>query len=237
MGADKSRGRSAGKNTKKSAPVDSGTGDQTGAASGAGGPDATTGDNKSGGVAASLLSQGASSTNKSKNQTQTVFNLHLTSLGATRDEIKRINETINELVSRAQIKQEDMTDKISLLKKLEIKFHQLVEMRKVFDFFDPNILAKQEKKIRDIIFQRNYENRQKRAKQFEIAQAAKTLQKIEKKKQLKVVKNIRNAERSKKPELEAPTTETQKTPPAKKEFRKYLGQMPENFENEMFKHQ
>ena len=75
-----------------------------------------------------------------------------------------------------------MTDKISLLKKLEIKFHQLVEMRKVFDFFDPNILAKQEKKIRDIIFQRNYENRQKRAKQFEIAQAAKTLQKIEKKK-------------------------------------------------------
>ena len=190
MGADKSRGRSPGKGAKKAAPVEPGSaGDQTGAGAlaggGSGGADGAAGgagDRSSGGVTASLLGQVASATNKSKNQTQTVFNLHLTSMGATRDEIKRINETINELVARAQIKQEDMTDKISLLKKLEIKFHQLVEMRKVFDFFDPNILAKQEKKIRDIISLRNYENRQKRAKQLKIAQDAKTLQKIEKKK-------------------------------------------------------
>ena len=53
-------------------------------------------------------------------------------LGATREDLKRINETINELVSRASVKQEDMTDKIGLLKKLEIKFHQLIELRTVF---------------------------------------------------------------------------------------------------------
>ena len=44
-----------------------------------------------------------------------------------------------------------MSDKISLLKKLEIKFHQLVEMRKVFDFFDPRTLYKREKEIKDRI--------------------------------------------------------------------------------------
>ena len=51
-----------------------------------------------------------------------VFNQYLTKHGATREEIKRINEVINELVAKAQIKQEDMSDKISLLKKIEIKF-------------------------------------------------------------------------------------------------------------------
>ena len=68
------------------------------------------------------------------------------------------------------------------------------------------------------------------------AQAAKTLQRIEKKKQLRVVKNIRNVERSNKPELQIQTSETVKTPPEVEEMRKYLGQMPENFENDMFKH-
>lgn len=80
---------------------------------------------------------------------QSPFALHLTSLGATRDEIKRINETLSKLVSHAQIKQEDMNDKVSLLKKLEIKFHQLVEMRKVFEFFDEKTLHKWEKAIKD----------------------------------------------------------------------------------------
>jgi len=58
---------------------------------------------------------------RNKNTAYSVFNLHLAKRGATREEIKRINDTINELVTRAQIKQEDMTDKIALLKKIEIK--------------------------------------------------------------------------------------------------------------------
>ncbi len=83
-------------------------------------------------------------------------------MGASNSEIKRINETINDLVSRAQIKQEDMTDKISLLKKIEVKFQHLVEMRKVFSFFDPDTLYKREKEIRDRISKESLTNRQKR---------------------------------------------------------------------------
>ena len=41
-----------------------------------------------------------------------VFNLYLLNNGATNAEVKRINETINELVRKAEIKQEDMGDKI-----------------------------------------------------------------------------------------------------------------------------
>ena len=51
------------------------------------------------------------------------------SMGASVAEVKRINETINELVRRAEIKQEDMSNKIALLKKIEVKFQNLVEMR------------------------------------------------------------------------------------------------------------
>ncbi len=43
-------------------------------------------------------------------------------MGASNAEIKRINDSINELVKRAQIKQEDMGNKIELLKKIEYKF-------------------------------------------------------------------------------------------------------------------
>ena len=116
-----------------------------------------------------------------------------------------------------------MSDKIALLKKLEIKFHQLVEMRKVFAFFDPRTLYKREKEIKDVVGLQNHENRRARAQQQSEAQAAKTLQRIEKKKQLRVVKNIRNVERSTKPELEVQTSETVKTPPEVEEMRKYLG--------------
>lgn len=96
-----------------------------------------------------------------------VFALHLMTMGATREEIKRINETLSELVSRAQIKQEDMSDKISLLKKLEIKFHKLVELRRVFDFFDQKTLHSKEKQIKDRISQEGMINRQNRQEMLE----------------------------------------------------------------------
>ena len=53
--------------------------------------------------------------------------MHLMSLGASNSEIKRINEAINELQRRAGIKIEDHADKISLLRKIEVKFQKLVE--------------------------------------------------------------------------------------------------------------
>ena len=42
-----------------------------------------------------------------------------------------------------------MTDKIGLLKKMELKFHQFLEQRTVFQFFDEKTLMKQEKEIKD----------------------------------------------------------------------------------------
>ena len=84
-------------------------------------------------------------------------------MGASNAEIKRINDSINELVKRAQIKQEDMGNKIELLKKIEFKFQNLVEMRKVFQFFDPKTLQKLEKEIKDRISEENHTNRMLRA--------------------------------------------------------------------------
>ena len=108
-------------------------------------------------------------------------------------------------------------------------------MRKVFEFFEPRVLLKQEKIIKDAIADKNYLARRNRALKLKEAQDAMTLTKIEKKKSLKVSKNIRNVERSMKPELKIQKEDTKKTPPEVEEMRKYLGQMPENFENDMFK--
>ena len=49
-----------------------------------------------------------------------VFNDYLFANGATKEDVKRIKELINQLVTRSQIKQEDMSDKVGLLKKVEI---------------------------------------------------------------------------------------------------------------------
>ena len=42
---------------------------------------------------------------------------------------------------------------MSLLKKIEVKIQKLVELRKVFDFFEPKKLAGLEKEIKDQISQ------------------------------------------------------------------------------------
>ena len=141
------------------------------------------------------------------------FGQHLAKLGGTRDQIKHINELIGQLVTRANIKQEDMTDKLSLLKKVEVKIHQLVELRTVFAFFDPKTLYAHEKEIKDKINQENYKNRRDRDMAAWRAEAAKRLAKIKKKRDLVVIKNIRNVERSTKPELQIMTNVVVKTPP------------------------
>ena len=128
-----------------------------------------------------------------------------------------------------------MTDKIGLLKKLEIKFQHLVEMRKVFAFFDSRTLLAREKEIKDKVSQENWDARRLRDEEAFQAQSLKTLQKIEGKKNLKVSKNIRMTQRSKKPELKIQNTVKDKDPPEVEEMRRYLGQMPENWEAEMFK--
>ena len=155
-------------------------------------------------------------------------------MGATNSEIKRINDSINQLVNRAQIKQEDMSDKISLLKKIEVKFQHLVEMRKVFNFFDPQTLYRKEKDIRDRIADENIANNRKREEDAWEAQAAKTRKNLERKVNLKVSKPIRDTRRSKNVEVKVRTTKTEKIRPEVEEMRRYLGHMPDNWESEMF---
>ena len=67
------------------------------------------------------------------------------------------------------------------------------------------------------------------------AVAFKAQRKIDKKQNLKVAKNIRMVVRSKKEELQVQKTEEVKTPPEVEEMRRYLGQMPEQWEGEMFR--
>ena len=123
-----------------------------------------------------------------------------------------------------------MTDKIGLLKKIEIKFQNLVEMRKVFTFFDNRLMQIQEKKIKDKIKTDDLQRRQEREREVFDAQAAKTLQKIEAKKSLKVSKNIRMVQRSKKAEVQMKTDNKVETPPEVLLMRRYFAHMPENWE-------
>lgn len=57
-------------------------------------------------------------------------------IGATREQIKRINESLNEVIQKAAVMQEDIPldrleikEQIDVLKKVEIKFAELVEKR------------------------------------------------------------------------------------------------------------
>ena len=101
--------------------------------------------------------------NQLQKRAPSVFNMHLMSLGASNTESKRINEAINELQKRAGIKTDPNSEKISLLRKIEVKFQKLVEQRMIFAFFDNNTLIKKEKEIKDLISQANYQARAKRA--------------------------------------------------------------------------
>jgi hypothetical protein len=54
---------------------------------------------------------------------------YLFEIGATKEEVDRVNQSLNKMLEAAEIKQEDMTDTISLLRKFEMKFNDLCEFR------------------------------------------------------------------------------------------------------------
>jgi len=56
--------------------------------------------------------------------------------GANKEQVGNINRLIAQLVRNAEVKQEDMSDKIELLKKVEIKFHELAEERLIRNHHD-----------------------------------------------------------------------------------------------------
>ena len=55
--------------------------------------------------------------------------MRLAEKGANKDQIKFINDKITELVNHVKIKQEDMSDKFGLLKRVETILHNLYESR------------------------------------------------------------------------------------------------------------
>ena len=56
---------------------------------------------------------------------------------------------MDDLVKKAGIKVEDKSNKVSLLRKIEVKLQKQVEKRNVFSFFDNATLLKEEKIIKD----------------------------------------------------------------------------------------
>jgi len=56
---------------------------------------------------------------------------------------------LDDLVKKAGIKVEDKSNKVSLLRKIEVKLQKQVEKRNVFSFFDNATLLKEEKIIKD----------------------------------------------------------------------------------------
>ena len=105
----------------------------------------------------------------------------------------------------------------------------------MFAFFDQKKLLQLEKEVRNQVNQANYETRRRRELANQEALAEKARQKIEKKKNLKVANNIRMMVRSKRPDFMVTTNDTETTPPEVEEMRRYLGQMTEQWEAEMFK--
>ena len=63
----------------------------------------------------------------SRGKTETALEKKLKDKGATKEQIKKINDLITSLQKSAGIEKDDMSNKIELLKQVEIEFHRLVE--------------------------------------------------------------------------------------------------------------
>ena len=161
---------------------------------------------------------------------QSALDVYLQGLGASREEIRSINYSINELVNKAQIKQENTSDKIDLLKKVEIKFHELKELRQVFDFFDSGALLEHEKNYKRAEKERVTGQIQEKNKMAEEQRQKKLEQKIEDKKNMVVAKQIRNAQRSEKPNKARKKQKSKEMPEDLVLMRRYLGIVPEDWD-------
>ena len=123
----------------------------------------------------------------------------------------------------------EINEQIDLLKKVELKFHEIVEMRKVFNFFDPEELKKNEYKIRaenktkvtNQIIERNQRDKDKKNAEVQM--------RIDYKKNLVVKKNIRATERSRKPVVHNKKTKKVEEPQSVQDMRKYVGIVPDDW--------
>jgi len=68
---------------------------------------------------------------------------------------------------------ENSSNKLALLKKIQLKLEKLMEKRKVFAFFDPDLLFKKEKEVKDTISGANQKKNIRHAQQATDAAEAK----------------------------------------------------------------
>ena len=116
-----------------------------------------------------------------------------------------------------------MGDKIALLKRIEIKFNELVELRDVFGFFNEEGLGEQEQRMRIEAKAKKTNSIQQKKLQEQANREARLQAKIEKKQNLVVAKNIPVTYRSRKPDLQNKEVEVQKVAQDVLDMRKFLG--------------
>lgn len=94
-------------------------------------------------------SMGSFAARKNAGLYSTAFNQHLDANGATREEIKSINDTIFDLIDKTRDKKEEFlstdanrnrfmtgNEMITQLKRVEIKFLEFIKSRQYFAFFE-----------------------------------------------------------------------------------------------------
>mmetsp|Transcript_10831 Transcript_10831/g.13631 ORF Transcript_10831/g.13631 Transcript_10831/m.13631 type:complete len:150 (+) Transcript_10831:2274-2723(+) len=126
---------------------------------------------------------------------------------------------------------------ITALKKVEIKFQELVEKRKVFNFFDEGSLKSHEARIKSERDELKIKNQIDKMKRLQERNQEKLQSRIDAKQKLVVTKNIRDTIRSRKPDLNIKKNETIKVPPEVEEMRRYLGIVPDDWNISATQHQ
>jgi len=144
-----------------------------------------------------------------------------------------------ELMDKARDKQEELggdrdsrfkvyseLEMINGLKRVELKFQELLEKRSVFSFFklkDLRVRENEQKAERRELTRilTKDKKREEKKRKAEIGQRL-----IDFKKNLVVAKNIRMVERSRKPVLKTEKTTVERVPPEIEEMRRYLGIVP-----------
>lgn len=146
-----------------------------------------------------------SQTTQKKNQ-PSALTKYLFDIGATKEEVENINSSLIKMLESADIKQEDMTDTIQLLRKFEIKFYELCEVR------DNAIAQGTQQKITEITEEENRLAKQRRLDKMAERSAladfnkqkkdAEMAEKTKKRNELLVIAGKRDNARSTKPQLD-----------------------------------
>lgn len=167
------------------------------------------------------------------------FNMQLVEKTASKEQIKKINDYLDRLTGLVGIKHEESGDFIELLKKVEIRMHELTEQRMAYKFFIDLQRGEShpEKTVdrieRSLAFQRRDLQQRNTMLEKEEANRQKKQEQENKLKKDNRVKFLVKPEmrRHEKPRPVRNTDISKKQDPVQTEIRKYLGQLDPQFED------